>query len=331
MSANAPPRITDPPPPQVQADLAHLRTALDEAILPKIMDRNLIIATWNIRSFGSLTKKWQAGPHDSPKRDYQSLLAIAEIISRFDVVAIQEVKGNLRALRYLLKVLGPHWGLLLTDVTLGHKGNAERMAFVFDTRRVQPSGLAAELVVPPEWMNRIGEHTLREQFARTPYAASFRAGARTFILVTLHILYGKVPEDRLPEIRAIAEWMAQWARQVNRWHHNLIVLGDFNIDRLGDPLYEAFTSTGLTVPEDLLGLPRTLFSDPQQPNLSKFYDQIAWFTEESGLPALSLDYLAGGHFDFAPHALASLGLSKQALSWRISDHYPLWVAFRLRG
>jgi hypothetical protein len=32
--------------------------------------------------------------------------------------------------------------------------------------------------------------------------------------------------------------------------HNLLALGDFNIDRIGDPLFEAFTSTGLTPPAD---------------------------------------------------------------------------------
>ena len=37
MPEQTPPRITDPSPPQVQADLERLRTPLDEAILPKIM------------------------------------------------------------------------------------------------------------------------------------------------------------------------------------------------------------------------------------------------------------------------------------------------------
>jgi hypothetical protein len=45
----------------------------------------------------------------TPKRDLHSLLSIAEIVSRFDVVALQEAKDNLKALRHLLKVLGPNW------------------------------------------------------------------------------------------------------------------------------------------------------------------------------------------------------------------------------
>ena len=55
---------------------------------------------------------------------------------------MQEVRGNLRALRYLLKLLGEDWGFILTDVTKGSQGNDERLAFLFDTGRVKPSGLA---------------------------------------------------------------------------------------------------------------------------------------------------------------------------------------------
>ncbi len=187
---------------------------------------------------------------DTPKRDLHSLLCIAEIVSRFDVVALQEARENLKALRHLLKALGPNWGLSLTDVTEGSPGNGERMAFLFDTRRVVPSGLACEIVVPEEQLDRVGPDALTRQFARTPYAVSFRSGTKTFILVTLHVLYGEREEERLPELRAIAEWLAGWARDINGWDHNLIALGDFNIDRTGDALHDAFVSTGLDIPQD---------------------------------------------------------------------------------
>ena len=218
--------------PEIARDeMAEVRERLDETVPPKrAAHRNLLIATWNIKNFGSLTEKWLAGGSDSPKRDWRALWAIAKIISRFDVVAIQEVTGDLKALRTLLKTLGPGWAFLMTDVVRGKEGAAERLAFVFDRGRVEPSGLAAELVVPQEWLDEIDEGALKKQFARTPYAVSFRAGAETFILVTLHVLYGSGAADRLPELKAIARWMHEWARQTNRWHHNLIALGDFNIE-----------------------------------------------------------------------------------------------------
>jgi len=322
--------VTEPPPEDVLVDLLRLRSALDEEVPAKAIDRNLLIATWNVRAFGDLTDKWESAAEDSPKRDLHSLLCIAEIVSRFDVVAVQEAKDNLKALRRLIQALGPSWGLSLTDVTAGAPGNGERMAFLFDTRRVQLSGLACEIVVPEEQLGPIGPDALQRQFARTPYAVSFRSAQKTFILVTLHVLYGENEEERLPEIRAIAEWLAHWARDINSWDHNLIALGDFNIDRRGDPLHDAFVSTGLDIPDDLQDAPRTIFSDPQKPESNKFYDQIAWFTGRNGLPALSLRYLRGGFFDFTKSALTSRGLTKVELSWRISDHYPLWVEFSTR-
>jgi len=67
------------------------------------LDENLLIAAWNICGFASLTREWTAGDADSPKRDLRGLLAIGEIIRRFDVIAVQEIKGDLRALRDLMK------------------------------------------------------------------------------------------------------------------------------------------------------------------------------------------------------------------------------------
>ena len=184
-------------------------------------------------------------------------------------------------------------------------------------------------MAPPEWLVEIGEDALKSQFARTPYAVSFRRNDATFILVTLHVDYGDSSAERIPELKGIARWMADWAKRSNRWHHNLLALGDFNIDRQGDATWQAFTSTGLTVPNDLNVVQRSIFSDPASPALDKFYDQIAWFTANSGSAALSMDYAGGGSFDFLPHVYLGEGLTKSSISYRISDHYPLWVEFKV--
>lgn len=34
-----------------------------------------------------------------------------------------------------------------------------------------------------------------------------------------------------------------------------------------------------------------------------------------------------GSFDFIPHIMT--GLTRTEISWRISDHYPLWTEFQL--
>jgi endonuclease/exonuclease/phosphatase family metal-dependent hydrolase len=321
--------ITDEPPPVIGAELQAARDALDRQI-PAKADANLLLATWNLRAFASLTRKWTAAAEDSPKRDLRGLRAIIEIVQRFDVIALQEVKGDLRSLRDMMRFLGDDWAFLMTDVTRGSAGNDERLAFLFDRRRVKPSGLAAEVVVPPEAI--AGEEidaALRRQFVRTPYAVSFvTASGATFILLTAHIEFGDASADRIPELAGIAHWMASWAAQTNRWHHNLLVLGDFNVDRRGSPLWQAFTSTGLTVPGALHSVPRTVFSDPAAADTDKFYDQIAWF-EGARHALIDLTLEKAGGFDFLPFFYRDTNFSKTSISWRISDHYPLWVTFGL--
>ena len=303
----------------VQKELAVLRKDLDETIPAKKLDQNVLICTWNIRAFGGLTEQWDA-ENRSPKRDLHSLLCIVEVLKRFDIVAVQEVTGDFKALRHALKLLGPHWSFLMTDVTKGSRGNGERLAFLFDTRKVSLSGLACEIVIPDDVLNSnkaLNNDSLKRQFARTPYAVSFLVGGRTFVLLTLHVLFGTTAE-RIPELRAIADWIRDWADELHEWKHSLITLGDFNIVKAGDPTYEAFISRGLHVPADLQDIDRTVFKKSYT-----FYDQIAWFEDE-----LSMTYERGGVYDFRDTMLISRNYTESELSWRISDHFPLWAEFR---
>lgn len=330
MSNVLPPLTLASTPVAVRNEMQALRDRLDQTIPPKRdASRNLLIATWNLKAFASLTEKWTAQDKDSPKRDWRGLWAITEIVSRFDVIALQEVKGDLKALRVMLKTLGPDWQFLMTDVTRGDEGNEERLAFLFDSRRISLSGLACELVVPEEQLKKgISANALTKQFARTPYAVGFKAGTETFVLVTLHVLYGKKPEQRYPELKAIAEWMAGWAQEVTEWEQNLILLGDFNIDRQGSLLWQAFASTGLMVPNDLDAVPRSIFSKDAA-DLDKYYDQIAWF-DTGDDRKLNMAYLSGGGLDFVDILYQDLGFKAKQTQYRVSDHYPLWVEFSCR-
>ena len=262
---------------------------------------------------------------DSPRRDLHSVHCIAEILRRFDVIAIQEVKSNIRALRDTLKILGDEWSMILTDVNQGSAGNGERMAYLFDTRRVNLSELAGELVMPDEWRSGVSKNVMQEQFVRSPYAVSFRSKHQTFILVTLNVLYGKKSSDHIKELKGIAQWLSSWAKDINAYHQNLIILGDFNIEARGDLLAETFLSEGLYIPEGLQSkeVSRSIFND------TKFYDQIAWFNGLNGQPKLSLEFVRGGSYDFVATALKNRGLTKQKLSFMLSDHYPLWAEFKL--
>lgn len=319
-------KILDAPPKHILEEIDALNTVLDQGLPFKKLDHNVLIATWNIRVFGGLTEKWEAEDGDSPKRDLHSVLAIAQIISRFDIIAVQELKGNLKAFRHMLKLLGNHWSFILTDVSKGDQGNDERIGFLFDTRKVKLSGLACELVIPNQKSEEIEEGASTRQFARTPYAVGFKVEDKTFILVSMHVLYGKRVQERERELNAIAQWLHEWATDMQSFDQSLILLGDFNIDRKGDPRYEAFVSSGLSVPKDLWNIRRTLID-----NQTKFYSQIAWFENQNKVPQLSIHYLNGGVFDFGPHVKKNAALSPFQMSWRISDHLPLWAEFSTRG
>jgi endonuclease/exonuclease/phosphatase family metal-dependent hydrolase len=301
----------------VVEDIVRLRRRLDaNNVPPRRTDYNFIVGTWNIRGFGGLHREWTENP-GSPKRNLRGLAVIAEIIRRFDVVAIQEVKRETMALRFLLEAfLGPDWGVLLSDVTAGARGNVERLAYVYDSRRVTPSGLAGEIVLPPT-----ADGAPVEQFDRTPYIVGFRAGAERFALLTAHIRYGSGPVARLSELRSLADYTAKEirdrARSKGAEETNLIVLGDFNIDkRQGDPLFDTFVSQGLWVPE---AVRETRTTTGQE---AKHYDQIAWFRDDLTL----LTQGRAGVVDFVGAVFRDMSTS--SMTYRVSDHFPLWVEFQ---
>jgi endonuclease/exonuclease/phosphatase family metal-dependent hydrolase len=311
--------INDTPNQSIQKELIDLNLDLDQK-LPLTASDKVLIATWNLRKFGKLTEEWVDIPNTSPKRNLHALRCIIEILKRFDIIAVQEVTGNLKCLRDTMRFLGDGWSFLMTDETKGTKGNKERLAFIFNNSRVKLSGLACEIVIPDEELDKgsIKNDALTRQFARTPYAVSFKAKDKTFVLLTLHVLFGVKPEDRKPELLAIANWIKDWAKELSGWGHSLIILGDFNIDRRKDENFRAFTSTGLEVPQELQDASRSIFDK------MAFYDQIAWYKEN-----FNLTYITGGSYDFTKIAMKSLNISLNDLSFRISDHMPLYVEYGL--
>jgi endonuclease/exonuclease/phosphatase family metal-dependent hydrolase len=311
--------INDIVSPAIQSELNDLNLDLDQ-VIPANKADNLLIATWNLRRFGKLTQEWVDVPDMSPKRNLHALRCIIEIIKRFDIIAVQEVTGNLKCLRDTMRYLGDDWSFLMTDETKGPSGNHERLAFIFKNSRVKLSGLACEIVIPDEELDTrpIKPDALTRQFARTPYAVSFKAKDKTFVLLTLHVLFGKKPKDRKPELLEIAGWIKDWAKELNDWGHSLIILGDFNIERKEGENFTAFTSTGLKTPPELISASRSVFDK------MAFYDQIAWY-----IGKINLKYLTGGSYDFTKSAMKSLGITLDDLSYRISDHFPLFVEFGL--
>jgi endonuclease/exonuclease/phosphatase family metal-dependent hydrolase len=310
-------------PAAVSGEVAALKAAVAN-VVPAPTASNLRIGSWNLREFAGLTSSWDAGQTASPKRDWHAVALIAAVVGAFDVVAVQEVRRDTTALRTLITELGPHWQFLCSDVTEGDAGNGERLTFLYDSTRVQPTGLVGEIVLPPDAAGAA------KQFARTPYAASFARNGVEFILTTVHIIWDNAPAKRVGEVLAFADWMHDWAVRAGDWNGNLLALGDFNLEGPGTALYQAFVSTGLFPPGQLSNLPRTIFDSADHPH---FYDQIAWFSDTMADGTVhnllhGMEFTGhAGNVDFTPYTYPSL--TKTSVSWRISDHYPLWVEFAL--
>jgi endonuclease/exonuclease/phosphatase family metal-dependent hydrolase len=392
------------------------------------------IATWNIREF------------DSPSYGYRSQEAkayIAEILSHFDLIALQEIRRDLDALDDVKRLLGPNWDYIATDVTEGTSGNKERMAFLFNRDKVWFRKVAGELTLPkgqkvtdpfgdrfrveggaqfelpvgqilksptglktdtlasgqtkveedveipiPDGtkiilptgsvirfaknarvpitadkgidieatntprLSEAGEVVLPpnslvggpQQFARTPFIASFQAGWLKINLATVHIYYGTGAagiKQRKEEIRRLTALLAERAKSDSDSDADayFIALGDFNIVGPQHETMEALWTNDFVIPKPLQNVPG---SNVKQ---DKFYDQIAlWMGESRRRKTYThiLPYRAGvfDFFDFVYRTdeedtyrpfMRKPGSDKfyaSYASWRtyqMSDHLPMWV------
>ena len=406
--------------------------------LPADSSRYVRIATWNLREF------------DAPsygQRSQEAKAYIAEILSHFDLIALQEIRRDLGPLDDVKQLLGPSWDYITTDVTEGSSGNDERMAFLFNRDKVWFRHVAGELTLPKgqkvtdpfgdRFMIEGGAHfelpagqalaspanlktstlasgqtkldedveirlpegtkvqlppgsLLRfaknarvpvtaagaidiastttptapesgeivlppnslvsgpEQFARTPFIASFQAGWLKINLATVHIYYGQGAAglaQRREEISRLTELLAERAQNDSDSDADayFIALGDFNIVDRNHETMQALMSNGFTTPEPLQTIPG---SNVKQ---DKFYDQIALWTGKS---TRRKDYTRivayrAGVFDYFDvvyrtdeEAVYHPFMKKPGTSdfyasyslWRtyqMSDHLPMWVELKV--
>ncbi|UWU89129.1 endonuclease/exonuclease/phosphatase family protein [Bradyrhizobium sp. CB1015] len=304
--------------------LGRLRAGLRKKV-PAKSDSTLLLATWNIREFGGT--KYGGRMTDA-------MYYIAECMSRFDLIAVQEVRADLRALKEILRLLGRQWDVIFTDVSYADGNNFERLAFVYNTAKVSFTGLAGELVLPSKAATE-----RMSQIARTPFVCGFQVGWAKFNLCTVHIYYGTAKAEeprRVDEINALANLLAAKAKDyintsapVDYSPEHLVLLGDFNIFSRTDATYEAITKNKFEVPTELQKLPTGSNVDQ-----NKFYDQIAFFKQKVGVKNTR-----AGVFDFFDYVFSDpkefkgikgAPTAKSFRQWRtyqMSDHLIMWCEF----
>jgi endonuclease/exonuclease/phosphatase family metal-dependent hydrolase len=298
--------------------LLALKFELDKAIPAKTVDPTLLLATWNLREFGG-TKS--GGREDEP------LFYIAEIMSHFDIIAVQEVRDDLDALDKLMCNLGGWWKYIVSDVTLGEQGNNERHAYIYDTRKISFGGMAGELV--PEMKKEGGVLKSDFAFSRTPYVAGFKAGWFKFTLCTQHFYYGEDKADdpqRVLEAKAIVQLLKKRMKSKDAWANNAVLLGDFNVFSTNDETLKAIEKEMFEIPAKLKGTYTNAAQD-------KPFDQIAFLAREV---QTQMGLARAGTFPFFDHVYrdadwqtyqpqTTLNKYKQWRTFKMSDHLPLWV------
>lgn len=290
-----------------------LREIIKATKIPvKTVDNNLLIATFNIREFGAKRRKGYA------------INALAEICSYFDIIAIQELRSNLKDLKRLMDVLGPYWKVIFNDPAGGpkNKGNDERFAYIYDGRVVQFTGMAAELMISDDFLGTKGvPNTERSVPWRTPFMASFRAGNFDFMLLTVHIQWnsGGGIKSRAKEIEMISNWVGKRKKAAKLYDPDIFVLGDFNIPTLGSSTYKALRKHGLMVPKKL----ETIKTNLKQ---NAHYDQIAYYEENTDCTIGKANII---DFYDAFFTMTMSRSAHDAMTYQISDHLPLWAEFKL--
>ena len=252
------------------AGIQRLRKQFETEDFPtKKTSESLILGTWNIRNFDD--DRFNFGP-----RMTESYYYLAEIISRFDVIAIQEVCIDLWPLDKLMSILGREYDYIVTDVThssLG--GNSERLGFIYDKNKVHFSGVAGEIVLPDKML--INDGKKNRQFSRTPFGVGFQSGWFKFHFSTVHIYFGSnsgnTPQykRRVDEIKKVASYLSKEAKNSDANH---ILVGDFNIKAVGSDGFNALEKKGFTVLSNNIG------SNKDQ---TKFYDQISFLSRKNEL------------------------------------------------
>ena len=253
--------------------LTRLRKQLDREIPERTVTETLVIGTWNLRNFDD-------DRFNNGHRSAEDFFYSAEILSRFDIVAVQELCEDLSPLDKVMDILGRNFEYIVSDVTEGRSGNKERLAFIFDREKVSFRGITGELVLPDKLqiIDGNGDDGKRRQFSRTPFMAAFQCGWFKFVFTTVHIYFGANSgpkyERRVKEIRAVAKFLSKRAdRDVNKKElGSHILVGDFNIKREGSAGDEALAEEGFTVFRNRKG------SNKDQ---TKFYDQISFKSKKN--------------------------------------------------
>ncbi len=308
---------------------------------------NLLLATWNIRNFDD--NRFGYG-----YRLDESYYYIAEIISHFDILAVQEVGPDTAPLKRIQNLLGESWDVVYSLVSPGRRGNNERMAFFFDRRKVRLGPIISSVTLPEVRHVNTTEDNHEsvdvEQLSRIPYLVTFVIADRRFSICSIHIYFGSHSgmrlQRRIEEIRRLADYLDYISKNDPALRGDLFLVGTLNASTTDSPEIVALRDAGFYIDPELGNLPTNY-------NKSRVYDQIAVLRNNSdrfrigqvGVFDFSIDvfkeidelqYRAdmGERYLTPPDGeiLTTNLQTKYFNKWKtfqMSDHFPKWVELRI--
>ena len=239
---------------------------------------NITIASFNIRKFS-----------DNSRTD-EEIQQIAEVLSEFDLIAVQEVLGDTIILNRTMKFL-PEYDYIVSEEV----GNTqkERYAFIFNNK--------IEVITKGKTY-----YDKFDNFIREPYYASFKSDGFDFTMMTIHILYGKSASDRTGEMKQIAS-VYEYYQEKDNSENDLILTGDFNTQPTQDNFDYIWQ-----IPDVTVAIQNGKSTIGKTGNL---YDNIIFDSNTDEYTRLS-----GIHY-------FDKGMEMEEAKEAISDHRPVYAVF----
>lgn len=245
---------------RVARNMDSLRVELSQLPDRKKTD-NLLIGTWNVRELGVHTSDDGA----RTARSEEAELYVAQILSHFDLVALQEV-FDIRALHRIVAHLEPNYGVALGAPSPGACGRegmgGERLGFVYDRRKLRLLDENSTVVIDgrsdrrmlatyPDWADAV-ENFEQEQPCRPPFLARFDSQGWEFSIFTLHAYFGRNTGElhvrRLVDLYRIFSHFGRLQRRADT-STSLLFAGDLNASDPGGPEQQVVEALGF----DLFG------------------------------------------------------------------------------
>lgn len=297
---------------------------------------DLVIGSWNIKWFGF---------YKEDKHDYE---AMADIVQEFDVMAVQELRGEryedrLESLRDELTSRGFHYEYIYSDSTgyLNNPDNTkkdyiEHYAFFWDTDRVK-------LVNKQDPWHFISSPAINNPYFRqVPMLTEFKVTGGDgfdFKIATIHTVYNDaLNEVRRSEIQFLHDWINDQVEDLGINEKDVFIIGDFNANPPNQPTHFNDIVTDTTFYRIVFNEPLQLNEDSKRTSilikknikaedyLLPAYDHLLLSKHTSYTLPYPISWSSGciGVVEFDQDAKWE-GMKRYEVARAMSDHRPIWI------